>query len=98
MLTIKEISERNRMLKNAWGVQEDNTITNSIITNGIVVQFTVRYNNNYECIMSIETKSKKSEIILYVDKNFSFDNMIEISVFFDINLLVKYYYKEVCNI
>lgn len=98
MLTIKEISERNRMLKNAWGIQEDNTITNSIITNGIVVQFTVRYNNNYECIMSIETKSKKSEIILYVDKNFSFDNMIEISVFFDINLLVKYYYKEVCNI
>ena len=98
MLTIKEISERNRILKNAWGVQEDNTITNSIITNGIVVQFTVRYNNNYECIMSIETESKKSEIILYVDKNFSFDNMIEISVFFDINLLVKYYYKEVCNI
>ena len=98
MLTIKEVSERNRMLKNAWGVQEDNTITNSIITNGIVVQFTVLYNNNYECIMSIETESKKSEIILYVDKNFSFDNMIEISVFFDINLLVKYYYKEVCNI
>lgn len=98
MLTIKEISERNRMLKNAWDVQEDNAITNNIITNGIVVQFTVRYNNNYECIMSIETENKKSEIILYVDKNFSFDNMIEISVFFDINLLIKYYYKEVCNI